>query len=103
MIRIEDFQDFNYVSIAFDIRSVDIDALKCALSKDLVNKLYRIDGADYIAIWNSDLQDFVCIDDIYFDSWSDDYVLAKLVLIGDEWYYEVIDANMKVKEDVSMN
>lgn len=103
MIRIDDFNDFNYENIAFDISSVDIETLRLALNNSLVSKLWRLDGAKYIAIWNCDLQDFESIDDIYFDSWSDDYVLAQLVLVDGVLYYEIVDENMRVKEDMSMN
>lgn len=100
-IRITDFMDFNYRQIAFDISSVDRSELRRGLDFDCVNHLSRLDDANYIAIWNYDLQDFKTVDDIYFDSDLDRYTLAKLQNDGD-WYYQIMDENMKVVPDKMM-
>ena len=53
MTHIDDFQDFNYERIAFEIGYLDyhkIQILKERLNRDYVNHLSRMDGANYFAI-----------------------------------------------------
>lgn len=103
MIRIKDFNDFNYERIAFrcDYLSEEFKkALLEKLKKDYINKLYRLKNATYFAIWNCDLQDFATVDDIYFDSCEHDYTLANLAYMDGEIYYRVVDSNMKVREEL---
>lgn len=96
--HIDDFiDDFNYENIAFDITDVDKQALESKLQKDYVNHLYELENANYIAIWNCDLQGFEKEDDIFFDSDNDrDYKLCKLVNVGEAWFYDVVDENKKI-------
>lgn len=102
MKRIEDFIDYNYVNIAFDISGVGKEDLKHKLLKDNVNHLYELDGANFIAIWNCDLQGFKRRRDIYFDSYSPYYTLAKLVKLGNGWFYDLIDSGARVVEDLQL-
>lgn len=90
MIKIDDFGDFNYEQIAFDISEVDKKALRSRLEFDYINHLYELDHAGYFAIWNYDCQGFLKESDIYF--WGDDfeYDLYKLVQKEDGWYREFI-------------
>ena len=102
MFHIDDFNDYNYENIAFDITGVDKKALEHRLNKDYVNHLYELKNANYIAIWNCDLQGFRNIDDIYFDSDRDDYTLCKLVVVGEAWFYDIIEKNRKIEDDLRM-
>ena len=105
LTRVSDFQDYNYERIAFEIgffNEGDRKALEEQLKVDLVNKTYRLENANYFAIWNSDLQDFKYSFDIYFDSDKYDYILARLYHIDGEWYYEIADV-MMVDERVRYN
>jgi len=92
MTLIEDFNDFNYENIAFDITGVDKDALRRRLKFDYVNHLWELDNANYIAIWNCDCQGFKREYDIYFDSDAVAYSLYKLIHKPSDntWYYEYI-------------
>ena len=101
MVRILDFQDFNYERIAFDINFMDGDVREELLKKlkhDYVNKTYRMGDGYYFAIWNCDYQNFRRVDDIYFDSDKLDYKLARLFLIDGRWYYKIVEERM-VDED----
>ena len=92
MTRIDDFQDFNYERIAFEIgylRDHIKEMLKERLERDYVNHLSRMDKANYFAIWNCDFQDFKFLHDIYFDSDKYDYKLARLFFEDGEWHYQV--------------
>ena len=100
MKKIEDFTDYNYENIVFDIGEVDKTSLRHKLLKDYVNHLYELDDARFIAIWNCDLQGFKRKRDIYFDSYDRVYVLAKLINVNDEWFYEVADSNAIVRKDL---
>lgn len=90
MIKIDDFGDFNYEHMAFDISGVDKKELRKRLNEDYINHLYELDNAQYIAIWNCDCQGFKRECDIYF--WGDPfaYDLYKLVQKEDGWYREFI-------------
>ena len=92
--RIIDFQDFNYERVAFDLNFMDAElrkALKERLKRDYVNHLYRMDNANYFAIWNCDFQDFKTVDDIYFDSDKYDYQLVRPCFQNGEWYYQFVE------------
>ena len=90
MIKIENFLDFNYKPIAFDISNVDKDALQSKLDEDDINHLWELDGAKYIAIENCDLQGFATLEDICFDHQTDEnYILGKLLCYGHTFGYTV--------------
>lgn len=91
LIPIKDFIDFNYENIAFNITEVDQNILLEKLKHDYVNHLYELDGSHFIAIWNCDLQGFECDRDIYFDSFAETYVMAKLLYQDNSWYYHITD------------
>jgi hypothetical protein len=101
MIKIDDFGDFNYEQIAFDISEVDKKALRSRLEFDYINHLYELDHAGYFAIWNYDCQGFLKESDIYF--WGDDsvYDLYKLVQKDDGWYREFVGMRL-VRYDLRM-
>lgn len=93
MLKIEDFLDFNYEPIAFDISDVDKEKLRNRLGNDCVNHLWELDDAKYIAIENCDLQGFETLEDIWFDRDRDGrYTLAQLVENGDGFGYKMINA-----------
>lgn len=94
LIRIYDFQDFNYERVAFDLTCMcrnDKIALRDRLRLDNVNHLSRMDNSNYFAIWNSDFQDFPIVENIYFDSELYDYELVKLCFFDGEWYYKLAE------------
>lgn len=98
LIPIKDFIDFNYCNIAFDITGVDRDLLMEKLKHDYVNHLYELEDSKYIAIWNCDLQGFIDVKDIYFDTTADSYKMAKLVYKDDGWYYHITSVR-KIPEE----
>ena len=102
MKLINDFLDYNYENIVFDITGVDKDDVKQKLLKDHVNHLYELDDAKYIAIWNCDLQGFRCKREIYFDSGIPVYTLAKLAKKDGELLYDIIDNQARVLEDYQL-
>lgn len=102
MKLINDFLDYNYENIVFDITGVDKDAIKQKLLKDHVNHLYELDGARYIAIWNCDLQGFKRKREIYFDSDAPVYALAKLAKRDGRLLYDIIDNQARVLEDYQL-
>ena len=102
MKLIDDFLDYNYENIAFDITGIDKDDVKQKLLKDHVNHLYELDDAKYIAIWNCDLQGFRRKREIYFDSDTPVYTLAKLTKRDGELLYDIIDNQARVLEDYQL-
>ena len=102
MQLIDDFLDYNYENIVFDITGVDKDDVKQKLLKDHVNHLYELDDAKYIAIWNCDSQGFRRKREIYFDSYSPVYTLAKLAKRNGELLYDIIDNQARVSEDYQL-
>ena len=102
MKPINNFLDYNYENIVFDIAGVDKDDIKQKLLKDHVNHLYELDGARYIAIWNCDLQGFRRKREIYFDSDTPVYTLAKLAKRDGELLYDIIDNQARVLEDYQL-
>ena len=103
-VRLLDFNDFNYQNIAFDINwmsNEDKEAIKQKLNNDDISHLYEFKNASYFAIWNCDLHGFESVDDIFFDSISDDYDLARLRLANDRLYYRVVE-RCKVQEGVQI-
>ena len=102
MKLINNFLDYNYESIAFDITGVDKADIKQKLLKDHVNHLYELDDAKYIAIWNCDLHGFRRKREIYFDSYSPVYTLAKLAKRDEELLYDIIDNQARVLEDYQL-
>ena len=99
---INNFLDYNYENIAFDIRGVDKADSKQKLLKDHVNHLYELDDARYIAIWNCDLQGFRRKREIYFDGYEPAYTLAKLTKRDGELLYDIIDNQARVSEDYQL-
>lgn len=90
MIKIENFIDFNYKPIAFDISGLDKQDLKNRLEHDYVNHLWELDDAKYISIENCDLQGFGDISEIFFDHQkTDDFILAKLLRVGSAYGYTI--------------
>lgn len=80
MTKIDNFLDFNYELIAFDISDVDKEALRNKLDEDNINHLWELDDAKYIAIENCDLQGFNTLEDIFFDHQKDEnYTLGRLI------------------------
>lgn len=77
MKLINDFLDYNYENIAFDIAGVDKDDIKQKLLKDHVNHLYELDDARYIA-------------------------MAKLAKRDGELLYDIIDNQARVLEDYQL-
>lgn len=51
LILINNFIDFNYSNIVFDITEVDHSLLMKKLKEDYVNHLYELEGSNFIAIW----------------------------------------------------
>ena len=100
--HIEDFFDFNYRNIAFDITGVNKFDLINKLRDDYINHLYELDNANYIAIANCDLQGFEHVDDVFFESDSDEFILCKLVKVGEVWFYDIIDKHKKIRPDLLM-
>lgn len=96
---IEDFIDFNYCSIAFDVTDVSRDDLLEKLKQDCVNHLWELDDSKYIAIENCDLQGFADLFDICFDSFKTTYILAKLVYKDSKWFYSIVDDAVPILED----
>lgn len=93
MLKIEDFIDFNYEPIAFDILDVDKEKLRNKLGNDCVNHLWELDDARYISIENCDLQGFKTLEDIWFSHDHDGrYTLAQLVEDGNGFGCRIIDA-----------
>lgn len=99
-ILIDDFIDYNHVNIAFDITGVDRELLKKKLEFDYVNHLRELEGANYIAFWNCDLQGFKTEDDIFFITGNGHYALGKLSTVDGKWFYTVLDGDKKVREDL---
>ena len=102
MKLINDFLDYNYENIVFDITGVDKDDVKQKLLKDHVNHLYELDDAKYIAIWNCDLQGFRRKREIHFDSCEPVYTLAKLTKRDGELLYDIVDNQARVLEDYQL-
>lgn len=101
MIRVVDFNDYNYENIAFEIGFLGLDGkhdLKKRLNKDYINHLSRLKDANYFTIANCDLRDFKCSFDIHFESDCEEYVLAILFPVDGEWYFEIMDTHVKVDE-----
>ena len=105
LTKVVDFNDFNYQNIAFDIVWLGHEEMKALYEKlkaDKVNHLSRFKDSNYFAIWNSDFQGFDSGDDIYFDSPSDKYDLARLRMsIEGEFYYRIV-GKFKVREGLLM-
>lgn len=60
------------------------------LPKALINHLWELDGAKYIAIENCDLQGFATLEDICFDHQTDEnYIFGKLLCYGHTFGYTV--------------
>ena len=91
---IDDFQDFNYKSIAFCISGCDIEMLREKLNHDEVSHLYELDeNTRYITIFNSDLHGFDKLDYVYTDTISGTLVLAQLFYsnYNKRWEYSILD------------
>lgn len=101
MIKIDDFNDFNYVRVAFDISDVDKEELRKRLEEDYINHLYELNDAKYFAIWNCDCQGFKEESDIFFCSDQFVYDLHKLVQKDDGWYREFVGERL-VRYDLRM-
>lgn len=92
---INDFIDFNYQPIAFDITGVDREELRKRLRADYVNHLYELEETTkYIAIWNCDLQGFNELEDVYIDSSKDTYALAKIIHDNNRWFYYILNSSI---------
>ena len=98
----DNFLDYKYENIAFDITGIDKDTVKQKLLKDKVNHLYELDDAKYIAIWNCDLQGFRRKREIYFDSYDPVYTLAKLIMKDGKLYYDIIDSQARVLKEYQL-
>ena len=97
--EINDFIDFNYRDIAFDITKVDKETLRKKLEDDYVSHLWELDNANYILIENCDLQGFESLDDLFFfDRDYEVYKLCELMLVNGKICYKVIDVNKRVNE-----
>ena len=56
-VIIEDFvEDLNYELILLDITQVDKEVLRSRLKKDYLNKLWRLDDAEFLYVENCDYQ-----------------------------------------------
>lgn len=90
--QITNFIEFNYENIVFDINGVDRNLLLDKLKEDDVNHLYELEGANFIAIWNCDLQGFKNDDDIYIDSLSGFFRMAELMYQDGNWCYKITNS-----------
>lgn len=91
---IDDFQDFNYKSIAFCINGCDKEQLRRKLNDDEVSHLRELDeNTRYITIFNSDLHGFDKLDDVYTDTVSGTLVLAQLFYsdCNKRWEYSILN------------
>ncbi len=92
-VYIKDFNDYNYVSIMFEISQVDRKQLEDKLNEDYINKMYRLNyvyerDVKLMYIENCDLQDVEIINKRYYELlFEEHYNLVHLKSDKDGLYY----------------